>query len=288
MSRPNLFKSLAIGGTTAWLALFALLPFLLIVGVSVLTRDPASFVAPDLSLEGYRSIADPGFLQIFLDSLWWAAVTAAACLVLGYPFAYGLAKLRTKRKNLFLLLIIIPFWTNSLIRTYALIFIIKSQGLLNTALLLLGLISEPLEILYTDTAVLVGLIYTLLPFMILPLYSSIEKLDPCHLEAAKDLGAGRLRAFWEVTLPLTWPGILAGTMLTFLPALGMFYVPDVLGGAKSLLIGNFIKNQFLTARDWPTGSAASVVLTLIMALLLAFYSGSTKGTTPRQAEDLGA
>ena len=278
MTRPSFFKVAAIGGTAAWLAVFALLPFLLILVVSFLARDPSSFVAPSFSLEGYATIGDGAFLRIFLDSLAWAAITAAACLVLGYPFAYGLARLRTKRKNLFLLLIIIPFWTNSLIRTYALIFILKAQGLLNTLLLGLGLVDQPLEILYTDTAVLVGLIYTLLPFMILPLYSSIEKLDPRLLEAAKDLGAGRFRAFFAVSLPLTWPGILAGTM---------FYVADVLGGAKSLLIGNFIKNQFLTARDWPTGSAASVVLTGIMILLLLFYGGSGKGA-PRKPEDIGA
>lgn len=287
MTKPSFFKVAAIGGTAAWLAVFALLPFLLILVVSFLARDPSSFVSPSFSLEGYATIADGAFLRIFLDSLAWAATTAAACLLLGYPFAYGLARLRTKRKNLFLLLIIIPFWTNSLIRTYALIFILKAQGLLNTLLLGLGLVDHPLEILYTDTAVLVGLIYTLLPFMILPLYSSIEKLDPRLLEAAKDLGAGRFRAFFAVSLPLTWPGILAGTMLTFLPALGMFYVADVLGGAKSLLIGNFIKNQFLTARDWPTGSAASVVLTGIMILLLLLYGGSGKGA-PRKPEDIGA
>lgn len=287
MAHGSLFKRIAIGSASAWLAAFALVPFLLIVAVSFLMRDPEGFVAFRLSFEGYRGILDPGFVRIFLDSVAWAAVTAACCLLMGYPFAYILARLRTRRKHLLLLLVIIPFWTNSLIRTYALIFILKSEGLLNTVLLGLGLIAEPLEILYTEAAVLTGLVYTLLPFMILPLYASIEKLDPRLMEAAQDLGAGRFRAFLWVSLPLTWPGIIAGTMLTFLPALGMFYIPDVLGGAKSLLVGNFIKNQFLTARDWPTGSAASVVLTAVMALLLLLYSRSTKGA-PRKPEEIGA
>jgi spermidine/putrescine transport system permease protein len=234
-------------------------------------RSPVRFLEPVFSLQGYRMIFTSGFLKIFMSSVFLAALTSAVCLLAGYPFAYILARSNQRYRNLLLLLVIIPFWTNSLIRTYALIFIIKTNGLLNALLLKLGIISVPLSMMYTDFAVLIGLVYTLMPFMILPLYASIEKLDPRYLEAARDLGAGKLQTFFHVTLPLTLPGIIAGIMLVFLPALGMFYIPDILGGAKSMLVGNFIKNQFLTSRDWPAGASASVVLTLIMAILLLAY-----------------
>ena len=166
---------------------------------------------------------------------------------------------------------IIPFWTSSLVRTYATVIILRTNGVLNEWLLGLGLLDEPLELLYTPTAVLLGLVYALLPFMVLPLYAALEKLDPRLFEAARDLGAGRLRIFTEIVLPLTLPGIIAGSMLVFLPALGMFYIPDMLGGAKNLLVGNLIQDQFLSARNWPLGSAASVLLTLLMGLLLWVY-----------------
>jgi spermidine/putrescine transport system permease protein len=171
---------------------------------------------------------------------------------------------------------IIPFWTSSLIRTYALIILFKANGLLNTFLLSTGLISEPLSILYTETAVFIGLVYTLLPFMILPLYASLLKLDRRLMEAARDLGATSRHVFFHIVLPLTLPGIIAGSTMVFLPALGLFYIPDLLGGARSMLIGNFIKNQFLTTSNWPLGSAASVVLTLLMFLLLVCFFISTR------------
>lgn len=272
MKTRNLFKNSAIAVTGLWLAVFALVPFLLICAASFMERSPTRFLEPVVSLQGYRMIFTPGFLKMFVSSVFLAGATSVICLVAGYPFAYTIARFNPPRwRNLLLLLVIIPFWTNSLIRTYALIFIIKTNGLLNALLLKTGVISAPLSIMYTDAAVLAGLVYTLMPFMILPLYASIEKLDPRYLEAARDLGAGKIRTFLHVTLPLTLPGIVAGIMLVFLPALGMFYIPDILGGAKSMLVGNFIKNQFLTSRDWPAGAAASVVLTLLMAILLMVY-----------------
>jgi spermidine/putrescine transport system permease protein len=181
-----------------------------------------------------------------------------------------------------LLLVIVPFWTSSLIRTYAMIVILKTKGILNNALLGAGLIDRPLAILYTDTAVLIGLAYSLLPFMVLPLYSSIEKLDTRIIEAAGDLGANRAVTFAKIIVPLTMPGIVAGSMLVFLPALGMFYIPDMLGGARTLLVGNLIRNQFLSARDWPFGSVVSVVLTVVMALMLLVYYRSVRMTHRRE------
>ncbi|MGC9325610.1 MAG: ABC transporter permease, partial [Desulfomonilia bacterium] len=181
-------------------------------------------------------------------------------------------------RRFLILLMIIPFWTSSLIRTYSLIILFKANGILNTLLLSAGIIEQPLNILYTEIAVFVGLVYTLLPFMILPLYASIQKLDPQLVEAARDLGAPARAVFFDIVLPITMPGIIAGCIMVFLPALGLFYIPDLLGGARSMLIGNFIKNQFLTTGNWPLGSAASVVLTLLMFLFLYGYYLSSRRT----------
>lgn len=271
MKDRSLFKALAVTLTVGWLAVFVIVPNLLTLATGFLTRGEPEFVLPVFTLENYARLFDPAFFDIFLDSVWLALCTTILCLLVGYPFAYILARLTPARRRLGLLFVVIPFWTNSLIRTYALIAILNVNGLLNAVLLWLGIITEPVELLYTNTAVFVGFTYTLLPFMILPLYASIEKLDHRLIEAARDLGAGSFQTFFRVSLPLTLPGIIAGSMLVFLPALSMFYVPDILGGAKSLLVGNFIRNQFLVARDWPFGAAASVLLTVVMGLLLYVY-----------------
>ncbi|MDB4865881.1 MAG: potB, partial [Cohnella sp.] len=188
-----------------------------------------------------------------------------------------------KYRNLLLLFVIVPFWTNSLIRTYAWIVLLRTEGVINTILLQLGLIHSPLTLLYNDTAVLIGLVYTMLPFMILPLYASIEKLDKSYLEAASDLGAKPWQTFVKVTLPLTAPGVMAGTLLVFIPALGLFFIPDLMGGSKSILIGNLIKNQFLSARDWPFGSAISIIL---MALTLLFIAAYVRVTKDKEGKEL--
>jgi spermidine/putrescine transport system permease protein len=276
MTERSLFRRLAIGATVLWLGVFVLVPNLMVVVASLLARDEFALFAPRLSLRSYRDLLDPVFFTIFSDSLLYALTATALCLAAGYPFAYLLARRPPRWRRLLLVLVIVPFWTSSLIRTYALIILLKANGLLNALLMAAGAVDAPLEILYTDAAVLIGQVYTLLPFMILPLYGSIEKLDPRLVEAAYDLGASRRQVFGRVILPLTMPGIIAGCILVFLPALGLFYIPDLLGGARSMLIGNFIKNQFLTARDWPFGAAASVVLVLIMSVLLLAYFRSLK------------
>lgn len=265
------FKLVAIGALWFWLMAFALLPNLLVAVASLLTRGDNEFVAFTLTLSSYRRLLDPLYLDVLLDSLWLAAATTTLCLLLGYPFAYLLTRTSSRWRPLLLLLVIVPFWTSSLVRTYAIMIVLKTQGLLNQALLGLGLIAEPLELLYTETAVILGMLYTLLPFMILPLYAALEKLDHRLIEAARDLGAGKITIFLRIVIPLTLPGIIAGSLLTFLPGLGMFYVADLLGGAKTLLVGNLIRDQFLSARDWPFGAAASVLLTLLMGLLLWGY-----------------
>jgi spermidine/putrescine transport system permease protein len=222
---------------------------------------------------------------VFGHSLGMALIATLLCLIVGYPFAYLLSRLRAAWRPVLLTLVVIPFWTNSLVRTYAVRSLLAAKGPLNNALLALGLIDEPVRLLYTGPAVTVGLVYVLLPFMILPLYSSFEKLDRRLIEAAADLGAGRLATFWHVIIPLTAPGIAAGSLLVFLPALGMFYVTDVLGGARDLLIGNFLKDQFLDARDWPFGAAASVIVIGLLFLFLAAYAFARRRLTPGEAND---
>ena len=279
MPRSSLFHKISLWPVSAWLIAFGGVPTLLVFAASFMRRGVSDFLEPAPSLEGYAHIMTPVFLKVLLNSLYLAGGAALACLLVGYPFAYALARYGGRYKNLLLLLVVIPFWTNSLIRTYALVFILRTKGVLNWLLLSTGIIDRPLSLMYTDFAVFTGLTYTLLPFMILPLYGSIEKLDPKLLEASRDLGAGSLRTFLRITLPLTMPGVVAGCMLVFLPALGMFYIPDLLGGAKSVLLGNYIKNQFLTFRNWPAGSAAGVLLTLLMVLLIAARSLAAR--TPR-------
>lgn len=271
MKNNSLFRRLTISGVVAWLFVFALLPNLLLLIVSFLQRGTASAVEPVLTLANYLRLFDASILQIVLDSLKMAGLAMILCLIVGYPLAYIIARSNPGSRNVLLLLVMIPFWTNSLIRTYALVAVLKINGVLNMFLLWTGLIDEPLRLMFTPTAVFIGLVYTLLPFMILPLYAAIVRLDSRLLEAARDLGASRLQAFRRITLPLTMPGIVSGSMLVFLPALGMFYVADVLGGARSMLLGNYIRDQFLTARNLPMGATASIAMTLIMGIMLLVY-----------------
>lgn len=271
MSDHALFKRVAIGTIAVWLLLFAFAPNLMVVIASFLTRGESEFLVWTPTTDAYARMLDPLYLHVFWNSFYLSAMTTLLCLVIGYPFAYLIARANPAVRPYLLLLVIIPFWTSSLVRTYAMIVILNTNGLLNTLLLSIGLIDEPLELLYTDGAVIAGLVYTLLPFMVLPLYAAIEKLDWRLVEAARDLGARKVRTFASVIIPLTSPGIVAGCMLVFLPGLGMFYVADFLGGSKTTLIGNLIQRQFLSARDWPFGSAASVTLTIVMGLMIGLY-----------------
>lgn len=267
----SLFQRFSIGITWLWLGAFALLPGAALLLVSFLDRSDTDFFIPVLTSHNYGELLGPVFLKVLWDSISLAFLSTVVCLLVGYPFAYMIARAKAKWRPWLLLLVIIPFWTNSLIRTYALILIIGAQGMVNKALMAIGIIDAPLQMMYTDFAVFLGLTYTFLPFMVLPLYASIEKLDPKLADAAKDLGAGTLRTFWHITLPLTLPGMVAGCMLVFLPSLGCFYVPEVLGGAKNMLLGTFIKNQFLVANNWPLGAAASSVLTILLVLMAGIY-----------------
>jgi spermidine/putrescine transport system permease protein len=265
------------------LGVFLLAPLVLMLLVSFAERGTYGGVAPiqDLAehvgsgafLANYARSFRGIYLGIGWRSLWMAIVTTVLCLAVSYPAAYWLARLAPRRwKGLLLGLVVVPFWTSFLIRTYAWMFLLRTEGLLNLTLSSLGLIHRPLELLYTQTAVLIGLVYGELPFMILPLYASLEKLDSTLLEAASDLGAGRMGTFWRVTVPLTAPGIAAGVILVFIPSLGQFVVSDLLGGARSMLLGNLVQNQFAVARNPPFGSALAFELTAAVLVLLFAYA----------------
>jgi spermidine/putrescine transport system permease protein len=270
------FKTAVLAVIWGWMIVFVLVPNLLVLGSSFLERDELTFVRFNFTLENYARLLDPLYGGVMLHSLWMAAVTTVVCLLLGYPFAFAVSRFPARVKPLLLFLVIVPFWTNSLVRTYAMKLLLSTNGLVNDTLLALGLIDSPLRMLYTEGAVIAGLVYILLPFMILPLYAVFEQLRRDLLEASSDLGASYWQTFRRVVLPLTLPGIIAGCLLVLLPAMGMFFTADVLGGAKNLLVGNIIKNQFLDARDWPFGAAASLMLTVVMALLLFAYYRSVK------------
>jgi len=258
-----------------WMVVFLIVPLVLIVVLSLAWRGAygpvdwganAAEFAARLSLDNYVRLFDPLYLGVLWTSLRMAGLTTVICLAVGYPVAYFLARRASRGRQALLFLLLVPFWTNFLIRIYAWMLLLRTEGLVNRGLLFLGLIPEPLQIMYTPTAVMIAMVYEFLPFMVLPLYTSLEKLEASLLEAASDLYARPVRAFLRVTLPLSLPGIIAGTILVFVPTMGMFVVPDLMGGARTALVGNLVQRQFLAARDWPFGAAASMVL---MALTLA-------------------
>lgn len=259
-ARPGTLAWLLLAPLLVWLALFVVVPALLLLGCSLGERDEFGQVLWGFSLENYVRLLDPVYLRIFLRSLGFAALTTGLCLLIGYPVAYQIARASPRVRELLLLLVMVPFWTSFLVRTYAWMAILREEGLLNALVAWLQPAWAPLGLLYTPAAVVTGLVYSYLPFLILPVYASVEKLDGSLIEAAHDLGAGPWRVFPAVILPLTLPGIAAGVTLVFVPAVAMFAVTDLLGGARVPLIGNVIQNQFLQARDWPFGAALGVAL----------------------------
>ena len=270
------FRTATLWLIWGWLLIFALLPNILVIAVSFLTRDSSAFISLPVSIDSYVRMIDPLYFEVFVHSLWMAGITTIICLLLGYPFAWLISKAKVRWQPLLMMLLILPFWTNSLVRTYALKLLFANNGLINKLLLAIGVIDTPIDILYTQGAVIAGLTYLLFPFMVLPLYAVFTDLRNDMLLASQDLGASKTQTFWHVVLPLTTPGIISGVLLVLLPAMGMFYVADILGGSRNLLVGNIIKNQFLDARDWPFGAAASVLLTLAMAVLLLAYRASSR------------
>ena len=264
-----------------WLLLFFLVPIVIMFAYSLMPRGVYGGVESGFTLEHYQRFFDPLYLQVLVRTFVWSIGATIICLVLGYPVAYAIAR-SGKWKTLLLFLIVLPFWTSFLVRTFAMIFLLRDTGFINTLLLGLGLIDRPLEMLYTPFSVMLGLVYGFLPFMVLPIYASLEKLDLSLLEAAEVLGARPVARFTRVTLPLSMPGVVAGCLLVFIPALGSFLTSDLLGGAKEVMIGNLIQNQFSSARNWPFGSAASfIVMALVLAAVVVYLRVRDRAADPR-------
>lgn len=269
MNRDELFQWSNIFLVSLWLGVFSLIPHIFVILTSVSLSDATHALMGTFTLKNYLTVfLDPLYLKVFWRSFKLAALCTVICLFIAYPFAYLLSQLKLRYKSLFLIFILLPFWTSSLVRTYAIVSLLKVKGLLNTILMGIGLIQEPLQLLHTNTAVIIGLVYELLPFMILPLFNSFEKLDQLYVDAARDLGASRTTIFLRIIIPLTLSGIFNGSLLVFLPAMTLFYIPDILGGAKSLFLGNLIQRQFLMD-NWPLGAALSVILISLLIMLLS-------------------
>jgi spermidine/putrescine transport system permease protein len=263
--------------SAAVMILLFFIPLLIVFFYSLLSRGPYGGVMRPFSLESYRRVFDFLYLEIAWRSFWVAAIATLLCLILGFPLALYIARY-SQRKTLLLNLVMLPFWTSFLIRIYAWMFLLRDTGLINTVLLGAHLIDAPMPLLFNTPAVILGLVYGYLPFTVLPLYATIEKLDPVLIDAAADLGANPLVVVWKVIIPLSKPGIIAGTLLVFIPCLGAYLAPDLMGGGKTVMIGNLVQNQFTASRDWPFGAAVSLLLMLAVVAITAAIS--------RKAEDL--
>jgi len=267
--RPSARAWALMAPGTLWLLVFFLVPLVFMLSYSFMPRGIYGGVESGFTMEHYARFFDSLYLTILLRTVVYAVVCTAVCLGMGYPVAYVIAR-SGPWKNFLTFLVVLPFWTSFLVRTFAMIFLMRDTGLINTALIHMGLINEPFQMLNTPGAVMAGLVYGFLPFMVLPIYASLEKLDPSLLEAAEVLGARPFARFTKVVLPLSMPGVVAGSLLVFIPALGSYLTSDLLGGAKQMMIGNLVQNQFTTARNWPFGSAVSFV---VMGVVLAAVFG---------------
>lgn len=274
--RPSAAAWLLLLPAAAWLLLFFIAPLFIVLAFSMMKAGVYGGVLPVFTLDNYQRVFDALYLSTFLRSFWIALLTTLICLLLGFPLAYFIAARPPGKRGALLLALMVPFWTNFLIRTYAWLTILRTNtGLVNGTLLSLGLIQEPLPLFGNDFAIVLGLVYAWLPDMVLPIYAALERLDRSLLEAASDLYAPRWRVFLRVVWPLALPGVVAGSMLVFIPSLGAFVTPALLGGGKSLMVGNIISNQFLSARDWPFGSALSALMMALMLLATLIYFRST-------------
>jgi spermidine/putrescine transport system permease protein len=256
---------------TIWLGLFFLVPLLLILAYSFGTSNVYGGITLGFNPSNYLRVFEPLYLQIIVRTFVIAALTTLLCLVLGYPLAYFIVFKGRKWRNALILLVMVPFWTSLLIRAYAWVVILSGNGIANKTLQFLGITDEPLILIFTTQAVLMGMVYSYLPFMILPLYASLEKFDTRLKEAAQDLGASRWHTFWRVTFPLSMPGVIAGSILVFIPSAGEFVIPQLLGGSNTVMTGNLIQTQFGSARDWAFGSALAVMLAVLLLAAILFY-----------------
>ena len=276
MRRKTIPALAQAGPVSIWMILFVTLPMLFIIYISFMSRGVFGDVVYQFSLESYQTLLDATYFKVILKSLKAALLTTVLCLGLGYPFAYYIARKPPEVASRRIMLIMLPFWTNSLMRLNSWLLLFQTSGPVNNFLQWTGLVDRPITFIYTDGLVVLGLITNMLPFAVLPLYSSIEKLQKSLLEASADLGATPSQTFFKVTLPLTFPGIFSAIILVFIPSLGIYTVSDILGGGKVLYIGNIIKNQFGSIRNWPLGAALSVLLLVITGLLIFIYTRFAK------------
>ena len=277
----TLWRRIAVAVPYLWLFVFFLLPFIIILKISladpVIAQPPFT---PTIDDQGKLSVTADNFLFLLTDKLYaltylksvvLAAMATVFTLLLGFPMAYGIARSRPETRGLLLLLIILPFWISFLLRVYAWMGLLNNYGVINNLLMWIGIIDQPLKLIYTDFAIFIGLTYSYLPFMVLPLYATLERMDLDLVEAAQDLGASRTQAFWDVTWPLARPGVIAGCMLVFIPAMGEYVIPYLLGGPESLLIGRVLFDEFFVNRDWPLASSVAIVLLLLLVVPIVFY-----------------
>ena len=251
--------------------LLILLPLLYVLLISFFKSDSYGGMIYTFTLSNYVEIFNITYIRIFLKSIGIALITTVICLCISYPFAISLMSKKETTRNLLIKLVMVPFLTNSLIRTYGWIVLLRKNGIINSALIGAGIINNPLSLMYNNIGIIIGMVYTLLPFMILPVYSAVSKVDPNLVEASYDLGASKRKTFTQVYLPLTISGAFNGSLMVFIPAIGYFFITDILGGGKIMIIGNLIKNQFLTARNWPFGAAISIFLIIMTLLLVKVY-----------------
>ncbi len=280
MINKDLFKYSSILILVCWLTIFVIVPNLGVLAISFLEKGEVNFVKFAFTLDNYKKLSSLMYIKVFVKTFGIAFYVTIVCLLFSYPFVYAISQTIQNKviKDFLLILVIVPFWTSSLIRTYAMMIVLRTNGIINNSLINIGFINEPIEFLYNWIGVSIGLIYSLLPFMILPLYTSFEKLDRNYINAAQDLGATKINILLKIIIPLTKSGITSGCILVFLSTLGMFFIPELLGGSKEILIGNLIKNQFLIARNWPFGTAIGTMLTIIVTILILFYARNTKNT----------
>lgn len=259
---------LTIGPMSLWTVLFFVFPFIYIILVSFCSRDQFGNIVYSFSLGAYKTLTKAVYLQVIFRTLKMAAIVTVLVTLIAYPYAYFCSRASKKIQNLLIIAVMIPFWINSLLRIYAIMNFTSKNGLINNFLMGMGIIKEPIQILYTTGAVYFGLVYSLVPMMVMPLYSCLEKIDPAVLEAGRDLGCSSGQLFRKVIFPLSIPGIMGGLVLVFVPAMFNFYIADALGGGKTIIIGNLISSQFSTAKNWPLGAALSVVVMLISTVII--------------------
>ncbi len=261
-----------------WIGILVGIPLVFVIVLSFLSRDNLGNIVFKFSFDNYKKMFDPIYLKVFWDSFLLATLTSLITLLIGYPVAYFIANLKPKKKSVAILLIILPFWISSLLRTYGWIILLGNTGIINNILLKLSLINGPLAMMYRFSTIVIGTVYMLIPFMIISIYNSVDKLDKNLLEASSDLGASKTKTFFNITLPLTIPGIAGGFTLVFIPALGLFFVSDLLGGGKNIFLGNIINTQISKSRNKPFAAALSVGMIFLVIIILFIYSRLSKNS----------